>query len=384
VDTGGTAAAGPVSGIQRVVRESVRRLEEAVRDGGTAPRAAVPVVVTADGMRGAEGFGAPAGPVQVRAGETLLMLDWTCRTFPGFGNVFAQVRSRGGRVLTVVYDLVPLLHPEVVVPSLRELFGIWFRRALLESDGLICISEAVADEVVDYVGRHDLPHRDGLRVGWWHLGADLPTAGGGAVRPALEAFLADPAPVFLMVGTIEPRKRHATALEAMERLWAEGSDARLLLGGRAGWSNAELLERLRDHSEAGRRLLWIDGPSDAEVGRSYAGASALLFPSLYEGYGLPIVEAARHGLGAICSDIPVLREVGGRGPIYVPVDDPAAWARAIGSVARGACRPPDPSATRVLDWEESARQLAEVIHADRWHAILRRRAGRFASPPRAR
>lgn len=381
VDVTQTSRHDAGTGIQRVVHSIIEHLGPSLdaKGGGRSVQA---VVLDAVGARTAPRFGAPTDvPILIRAGETLLMLDSSWAQYSEFGAVFENIRGHGGRVVTVIYDLVPLLHPDLVVSALSEgLFEIWLRRALIESDGLICISKAVADEVVTYVRDNDLPYRDGLRVGWWHLGSNLPVGSGptDTSRPALARFLKGTAPVFLMVGTIEPRKRHATALEAMERLWEAGSDARLLIMGREGWNVKEFVAQLRGHREAGHRLLWVEGPTDAELGHGYDSATALLFPSIYEGYGLPVVEAARMGLGSICSDIPVLHEVGGEGAIYVPPDDAVAWAATIADVAAGR-RIADPAHTSALSWDDSACQLLEVLYADRWHAVLRHDGSNFRS-----
>jgi glycosyltransferase involved in cell wall biosynthesis len=357
------------TGIQRVVRETVDALAGFAQDLQdevlpiTFPQA-MPVAAEMSAGRGAA--------ISFRTGDTLLMLDSTWGQYPRFAEHFAAARQARGRIVTAVYDLVPFLHPELVVPGMREVFDAWFRAALIESDGFVCISQAVADEVIGYVERHGLPFRDGLRIGWWHLGSDLrPRAGDDAPRPSLAAFLAESAPTFLMVGTIEPRKRHAVVLDAMEALWAEGSPARLLLVGKAGWADPGFVERLRAHHE-GKRLLWVEAATDAEVNAAYLGADALVFASIYEGFGLPIVEAARMGLPTIAADIPVLREVGGDGAAYFPVDDvPALTARLSGFLAGDR---PDPGLVRTLSWEESARHLLEVLYEDRWHRVMRNHA----------
>lgn len=379
VDVTQTSSKDAGTGIQRVVRRTVDSLRSVlgVDKGG---RLALPVVLGLDGARTAPGFGAMTdAAVTLRAGETLLMLDSSWDRYPDFTKTFEAVRRHGGRVVTVVYDLAPLLHPDVVADGMSASFDLWFRHALVESDGLACISESVAREVIAFVQARSLPHRDGLRIGWWHLGSDLPPSRRRreVVLPALDRFLEQREPLLLMVGTLEPRKRHEVALRAMEQLWAGGSPARLLILGREGWRTADLAARLRGHPELGRRLLWIEGSDDDALSKAYARASALLFPSLYEGYGLPVVEAARAGLGAICSDIPVLREVGGVGAIYAPVNDPDAWAHAIGDVIAG-YRRVDPLGTKALTWDESARHLAEILYADRWHAVLR--SGNRAGP----
>ena len=359
------------TGIQRVVRE----LERALRmiQVGRRHLETMAVVLSDGAFHRIETIGGPLGSqIAHRVGETLLMLDALWEDYPHVVDVMADVRRHGGRVITAVYDIVPLLHPAVTTASLPHTFGLWFRHAVLQSDGLVCISRAVADEVANYIIDHDLPRRDGLCIGWWHLGSDLPQVAGGALSPTITRFLAEDVPTFLMVGTVEPRKRHEVALTAMEALWDQGRQARLLILGREGWNVSDLVERIRSHPEAGRRLLWLAAASDDDIAHAYGRSTALLFPSLTEGYGLPISEAARAGLGAIASDIPVLREVGGDGAIYVPVDDPRALAAALASVIDGVALP-DPSTARILSWAESAVELLDVLDADRWHVRLRGR-----------
>jgi glycosyltransferase involved in cell wall biosynthesis len=133
----------------------------------------------------------------------------------------------------------------------------------------------------------------------------------------------------VLVGTVEPRKGHAQALAAFERLWAAGSDAQLLILGRAGWGVDALVGRLREHPQRGRLLHWIEQAADAELAAAYRSASALLAPSLDEGFGLPLAEAAGFGLPVLARDLPVFREVAGDRASYFSGSDPEALAKAV-------------------------------------------------------
>ena len=366
------------TGVQRVVRG----VTGALRDAGAlnaGPFESVPValhegrigVPTRFVDRPSEDAGQLA---TLQWGDDLLMLDSSWRRYNEFAPLFRMIRERGGRIFTAVYDLVPLLHPDAVDAHVLSVFERWLQQAALVSDGLVCISQAVADEVIAHVETHDWPHRDGLKIGWWHLGSDLPPRlDHERVRDEIETVLAAgaaDAKTFLMVGTIEPRKRHGVVLDAMERLWADGSDARLLLLGKEGWRVEELARRIRKHSQLGRRLFWFTDVKDAEIALAYKRTDALVFASIYEGYGLPVVEAARAGLGAIVSDIPVLREVGGEGVAYFPPDDAEALADTLRAFERGQVHT-DPGRVKVLSWAESGEQLLDVIYGGRWHATLR-------------
>ena len=368
VDVTQTHRTDMATGIQRLVRRTVEAL------AARSERKVVPVVLQRGALVAVPGpdRSAPLGEaVSWRTGDVLLMLDSSWGRYGEFAAHFQAARAVGGAVHTVVYDLTPLVMPDAVDGKLIAPFDAWFRAAARESDGLICISRTVAGEVARYIRERRIPHRDGLRIGSWPLGSDnLSLEQASSPSPALREWFAGDAPTFLMVGTIEPRKRHDLALDAIEALWAGGSPARLLLAGRRGWSTAGLVERIREHPEAGRRLTWLDGASDADIAHAYAHASALVFPSAYEGFGFPIVEAARAGLPVIASDIAVHREVGGEGVAYFATGDAGALADAMRGLIDGSVRP-DPARVRTRTWLDSADALLDTIYGWQWHETLR-------------
>jgi glycosyltransferase involved in cell wall biosynthesis len=163
-----------------------------------------------------------------------------------------------------------------------------------------------------------------------------------------------------MVGTLEPRKGHADGLDACDALWRNGVDANLVIAGRRGWMTDALAARLKRHPERDQRLFWLEDVDDAELHALYAGSTALLALSHGEGYGLPLVEAARHGLPVFARDLPVFREVLGDYPCFLP-HDMAAWQGVLANwlAARpGRCAPP-----MLPDWSDSARALEAIVRA---------------------
>lgn len=298
------------------------------------------------------------------------MLDSSWRDFDRFETYFEQVRGGGGLVCSVVYDVIPIIHPDLVNDLLADSFAAWFKSVIVKSDALICISRSAADDVVEAIKRFNLPHRRNLKVGYFHLGADIPhSAKESTLRSEVKAVFGDPRPNLLMVGTVEPRKRHADAIAAVEELWRAGVDVSLTIVGRYGWKSTQLADRLRTHPERGKRLFWLEDASDAEVQFAYRSASALLFPTMAEGYGLPLIEAAYFDLPVICSDLPVLRELAGENALYFEKGNPGSAANAIRQFLAGNARP-DPKKIRRLTWDESAQQLIGVIQGKTWHATL--------------
>jgi glycosyltransferase involved in cell wall biosynthesis len=173
-------------------------------------------------------------------------------------------------------------------------------------------------------------------------------------------------PSFLMVGTIEPRKAHAAVLAAFDQLWAQGVDCTLVICGRPGWMAEDLMERLRSHPEAGKRLLWLNDTSDQFLEEIYRACAALILASRGEGFGLPLVEAAQRELPLIARDLPVFREVAGEHAWYFKDDSAqglAASMRAwLDAHAQG--QHPRPQGMQWLTWEQSAARLRHLLEAD--------------------
>jgi len=169
-------------------------------------------------------------------------------------------------------------------------------------------------------------------------------------------------PTFLMVGTVEPRKGHTHALAAFERLWAKGRTVNLVIVGKQGWLVEALVERLRRHSEAGRRLFWFQGISDEYLEKVYAASTCLIAASYGEGFGLPLIEAAQHKLPIIARDIPVFREVAGRHAFYFGADNSSELARVVRDwlALHGEKRIPLSEGICALTWKQSAEWLMQL------------------------
>ena len=174
-----------------------------------------------------------------------------------------------------------------------------------------------------------------------------------------------PSRFVLHVGTIEPRKNVATLVDAWPRLRAAMPDAPpLVLCGKLGWRR-ESIEAELARAAAEGWLRWLGYAPDETLRTLYDRAALLVCPSHYEGFGLPLVEAMSAATPLVCSDIPVFREVAADAALFVPPDDAAGWARAVGEVlsdpqrardlaARGAAR------ARDFSWRRTAERTLAV------------------------
>lgn len=326
-----------------------------------------PLLKVARWIRNAAGL----NPVQHRCktlqvcGEDVLVLLDSSWLEDGFTAQVEAAMVKGMKVVVVVYDLIPLRHSEFCEEYLIKSFGAWFDWALVHADAFVCISDAVRqeveDEVVKRLGAGEARRRG---FGFFHLGSELDLKGGGSPTPEpLEAVFAGNDPVCLTVGTIEPRKNHRYLLDAFESVWKRGGRAKLCLIGKPGWKCDEVLSRIRNHSERGRRLFLFDSVDDDGLEYAYTKASVLVFPSLAEGFGLPLVEAMQRGLPVIASNIPVFRETGGDFVAYCDIRDPASLAGMILEMEKAGSfvAPGTFEGWAWIDWRESAEQLVQAV-----------------------
>jgi glycosyltransferase involved in cell wall biosynthesis len=313
-------------------------------------------------------------PLLIQPGDTLFMMDATWVDYDQFLPTFDGVRKKGGKIVTMVYDLIPVRLPKTCAQVVLDAFELWLNNAIRESDQLICISKAVADDLIAYISDKQIKMLNILDVSYFHLGADIiiPYLN-PVIQDSIQHIVGDKSsPLFLMVGTLEPRKGHSFALDAFEQLWQSGYNYRLCFAGKIGWNIAELEARIRNHPELNKRLFLIEKPTDAEINVLYSSATALIASSIAEGFGLPIVEAALHKVPVLASDIPVFREVGGDGALYFSLEFPTHLADTIISFLQLAENERSEMAGRVkvLTWKQSADWMLEILNGHQVYKTL--------------
>lgn len=313
----------------------------------------------------------PDEVVEFVKGDVYLGLDLIAHLIPTYIHVFRKMRNIGVRQHFVVYDLLPLIRPECFDPTGVRMLRRWYDSIAEVADGIMCISRAVADEFEAWLQQSRPERQRPLSVGWFHLGADLAVVETEHVSDTpVSTSLVELGgrPTFLMVGTIEPRKGHVQALDAFDRLWAQGIETNLLIIGKPGWLVDDLLKRLRAHPQRGKRLFWFEKAGDDLLLAAYHHASALLMASEGEGFGLPLIEAAHHGLPLIVRELPVFREIAGEHAHYFTgfgagdlADALCAWLELD---ARG--RVPQSTGMRWRTWKEATEQLVETVCREAW------------------
>jgi alpha-1,2-rhamnosyltransferase len=347
VDATDFIISGKATGIQRVVKE--------LATNAAALGLAHPAAILEGRLMAVSGESFEE--VEVRKGDILFLSDAGWNRLDDYPVLLDDFRVKGGKIVGCLFDLFPLTYPALYTRALVVNFHAWMHRVLLRCDAIVAISKSVADSFEEYVKGAAHASRVELKLGWWRLGADFEQREHAAPAEAV-ALLTRRAPFFFSVGTIEMRKGYPIALEAFERLWAEGVDANFIIAGRRGWNASALEARLREHPQRGRRLFWLDNATDADLSLLYREARAVILPSIAEGFGLPLVEAAHFGAPIIASNIEVFREIGGEGVRYFEVAQPEGLQACIRDLlAGGQVAATAPNVT----WRDSTIELMKML-----------------------
>jgi glycosyltransferase involved in cell wall biosynthesis len=194
------------------------------------------------------GVGLEDAPMHIAPGDIFLALDLDPRVAERGHDFLRYHAHRGLRVIIVVYDLLLARQTDWFPREGASIFQAWLRRTAEIAHGFACISQTTADDLTDWLATAGSSRQ--LDIGYFHLGADM--EGTRPSRSASEKTAAMLAPIedrtcLLMVGTLEPRKGYRQALDGMERLWAQGEDAVLVIVGKQGWMVESLVKRLRRH-----------------------------------------------------------------------------------------------------------------------------------------
>ena len=286
----------------------------------------------------------------------LLLLDstWNNDMWPAVD----QFRAAGGHVCAVLYDLIPFTYPETVEEHTRQAHTSWWLNVPKHVDSVMCISNTVRNQFLEWQENNTQGHCiPSGKVGFFYLGSDICADEDEALSlPCLEVL---DSPYFLVVGSIEPRKNHRVILDAFDLLWQQGVTANLVIVGGHGWKSEDFLRRTEKHSMLNKHLFILNRVTDSELSSLYSKSASLIFASLEEGFGLPIVESYKRGVNVICSDIPVFREVARERATYFDPFSPESLANVIRRQLNGALSPSSISESNpcCITWEQSTAQL---------------------------
>jgi glycosyltransferase involved in cell wall biosynthesis len=265
-----------------------------------------------------------------------------------------------------LYDLSFALFPETHLRVLRWSSNVLVPRFLQACDRIIAISGSTKRDAIRLYG---IPEEKIVVT---------PLAAEERFRPAAPDRVSEvrirfglPPRFLLYVGTVEPRKNLDMLLEALVRLKGQGREMPLVVAGRLGWLYDGFLAKIR--SLGLESLVFLPGfVPDDDLPSLYTAAELFVYPSVYEGFGIPVLEAMGCGTPVLCSDASSLPEVAGDAGILLPPGNPAVWAEAIARLMESTALRMDlrergfRQASR-FRWKETARRTWEVYSAAHLH-----------------
>lgn len=269
------------------------------------------------------------------------------------------VATRKPYVVTV-HDIGPLTHPEYFSDNKPWIMERCLRQAEARADAIVCVSNATANEVEGYLGGHVADRIRVIKEGVspeFFAPSDMTCLAGLDLPP-------DDVPIILTAGKISPRKNMQGVIRAVKQI-QDKIDHHLVLIGGQGWETEIVLRELDDETLA-KRVHLLGYVTDAQVRALYTRASLYIHPTLFEGFGLTVLEAMASGVPVITSNTSSLPEVAGDAALLVDPSKDAEIAEAILSICT------DPSLekskveqglarARLFSWDDCARDLRDVF-----------------------
>jgi glycosyltransferase involved in cell wall biosynthesis len=290
-------------------------------------------------------------------------LDWD---FKDVRALTALKQKYTFRYCTIIHDIIPVLFPHLVVPSLVPVFETYFANLVALADYAMCNSECTRRDWTRFCREQgvDMP------ASVFPLGSDLPAIEDSSPVDLPESLQEKQFALF--VSTIEPRKNHRTLYEAWDRCVRSkavdtGRD-RLVFVGRPGWATNELMRELSTNPATRETLIVLNHVPDALLRMLYRCCAFVVFPSIYEGYGLPLAEALAYGKPCISSNAGSLPEIGGDLVVRIDPKDTIRWADALAHYLRSPRERDDIAAGiraefRPVTWEQAAVQFFSTVKA---------------------
>lgn len=247
--------------------------------------------------------------IVLKKNDVFFGLDFCPNIIPYHLTDFIKWKFYGAKFVWLLHDILPLTHPEWFTFNNTRNFKIWFNSLLLLSNQILCVSQTVKNQVIEFAQVHHspLPNCTVIPLGYRFNSIDDEQRASAVVSPLCQSLQ----PYILMVSTLEPRKGHKEIIETFTYLWqAEYTDINLVLVGKQGWNVQKLILEIEQNAFYNKHLFWLTEVTDVQLIDLYLHAKGTIMASLDEGFGLPLIEAIGMNKHILLRNIPIFREVG--------------------------------------------------------------------------
>ncbi|ADY73945.1 glycosyl transferase group 1 [Desulfurobacterium thermolithotrophum DSM 11699] len=256
--------------------------------------------------------------------------------------------------IITVYDLNLYLVPETMKTLTKINHKLFFKKSILESDVVVTISKGTAQRLKKFLGvETDVVVYPGVDDTLFYP----------RKREEVESFLKSKginSKYILSVSTLEPRKNLELLVESFLELKEEGylQDFKLVLVGNKGWKINKLYQKIKRFKE---EIIYLGYIPDEELPLLYSGATVFVLPSMYEGFGIPVLEARACGCCVITSNIPELKEAGGKGSIYINPQKNILKDTLFSFINKNIDCNKEKLRENLFFWKEEAKKLAKIF-----------------------
>lgn len=230
-----------------------------------------------------------------------------------YDKLYKALIKNNVKVYSFFHDLIPIRYPQLCKSKMCRRFD-FFLKKIANYTGIICNSRATCEDLKKWLMENpNVKRNPNLFVSYSLLGCDF------SLNKNLEKHneYLNSKISFLMVATVEPKKKYDQAIQAFDILWKNGCDIQLTIVGRKGWKAEKTFEFIENNTDYNKRLFWYNtGISDEELSELYQKSTAVIMASITEGFGLAVAEAAQFKKPLIIRNIPVFKEIAGENAFY--------------------------------------------------------------------
>lgn len=286
--------------------------------------------------------------------------NWLVRNYAE--DLLAAKKAIDFKLVHLVNDIIALRNPGLTNPGARKIIGSYFDKIFNGCDALVAISESTKQDIEWYAKENKLNQPPVYLI---KLGDNIELEAGQGKAQKPDADI--PKPFVLTVGTLEIRKNYRILYYVYKLAKQQNVELpHLIISGRKGWMNEETYFLLTKDADVKDKITILKDVTDDGLKWLYDNCEFTIFPSMYEGWGLPVAESLKHGKCCIAGNVSSMPEVGGNLVKYVSPYDPASMVKAMAELSQPAVRRKMETKIKAeykpQTWQQTAEEVSQILN----------------------